>query len=186
MARKAKAKKRVLLSSTVRRDILQRLSERGPSSVADLATDMGRPADALYYHVRLLLKNSLIKKHDTRRSSRRDEIVYALFGNSRSRNQGKIQSKSSQETASLLSTAAREYEIGFGLPGAVTRGEEINVLANRRVAWLTDEEFSKVKKHLSALDEILKGGTKRENTQLFAFTFVLSPLEMRPIRRQHN
>ncbi len=190
MARKSKAnantktKKQVFLSSTVRRDILQLLSDRGPSSVADLASDMGRPADALYYHVRLLLNTSLITKHDTRRSSRRDEIVYALFGESESRNQGKIQSKSPQETASLLSTSGKEYERGFGLSGVVTRGEKINLLAKRRTAWLNDAEISILKMHLSALDEILKKGKKQENTQLFAFTFVLAPLEMHPIRRR--
>lgn len=181
-----KSKKQSLLTSTSRRDIVRLLSERGPSSVADLATDMGRPADALYYHIRILLQNSLITKSDIRRSRRRDMTIYSVVGNIGSKKKGKNWSKSPQETASLLNTADREYKRGIGLPSAVTRGEGINVLVDRHVAWFTDEELKSFKKHLSALEEKMKRGAKRENSRLFAFTYTLNPLEMKPIRRPNS
>ncbi|MCH8247282.1 MAG: helix-turn-helix transcriptional regulator [Bacteroidetes bacterium] len=185
MPRNTRAPKRVLVSSTLRRDILQLLSERGPSSVADLAADMGRPADALYYHFRLLIKNDLIAKFETRPSSRRDETIYTLIRKQNAKTRADIQSKSPEEASSLLSTTEKEYERGFSLPGTVTQGKNINLLANRRSVWLTDDELKNLKNHLSAVDEILQESRmKRDDGQLYAFTYVLSPLEMRPIRRR--
>lgn len=66
------------LCSPVRQDIVAALESSGPSSVGEIAGRLGRSTHSLYYHVRMLERTGLIRVHETRSTTRRDEIVYAL------------------------------------------------------------------------------------------------------------
>ena len=50
------------LVAAARQEIVDVLAELGAVSVAELATALGRPADALYFHLRALTRAGLVQK----------------------------------------------------------------------------------------------------------------------------
>ena len=64
------------LVSPVRQDIVDTLQTLGTASTTDLAEQLGRPADGLYYHVRALLKAGLVVPAGTRPQGGRNEALY--------------------------------------------------------------------------------------------------------------
>src|SRR5437773_10647780 len=48
------------LASAARQEIVDVLSRMGTVTVAELAAALGRPADALYYHLRVLVRAGLV------------------------------------------------------------------------------------------------------------------------------
>jgi predicted transcriptional regulator len=66
------------LCSPVRQDIVFVLESLGPSSVSEIAERLGRSPHSLYYHVRELERVGLVSARETRRTTRRDAVVYAL------------------------------------------------------------------------------------------------------------
>jgi predicted ArsR family transcriptional regulator len=63
--------------SPVRQEIVDALAAAGPSSAAQLADRLGRPADALYHHLRVLMRSGLVVEHSRRRTAYRTEAIYA-------------------------------------------------------------------------------------------------------------
>ena len=68
------------LVSPARQEIIDAVVANGPSTVAQIGEVLGRPADALYYHVRRLVSVGLLRETDTRRSGSRDEAIFDLSG----------------------------------------------------------------------------------------------------------
>ena len=64
------------LESPMRQRIVATLEDRGPSTVAEIAEDMGRIPESLYYHVRMLVDVELLVVCDQRGAGRRQEAVY--------------------------------------------------------------------------------------------------------------
>jgi len=69
-----------LLASPVRQAILDCISAGGPASVAGLSRQLRRPADRLYYHVRLLEKAGLVVDAGSGRTKRRTEAKFDVPG----------------------------------------------------------------------------------------------------------
>ena len=65
-----------ILASALRGEILDTLMVSGPLSVSDLAHELARPADSLYYHIHKMLDAGILKKRSVRKTIRRDEILY--------------------------------------------------------------------------------------------------------------
>ena len=68
------------LESPVRQEVVDTIQATGPCSALEIAELMGRPADALYYHIRRLVAVGLLVPLEIRRRGRRDETVYDLAG----------------------------------------------------------------------------------------------------------
>ena len=53
-----------MLASPTRMEIVMTLEAlASPTTVAELAAEMGRPADGLYYHLRALVSSGLLEEH---------------------------------------------------------------------------------------------------------------------------
>lgn len=65
------------LSSPQRAEIFQRFRAMEKASVSEVAGEMGCSPESIAYHVRTLVKVSLLKPIDTRSTKRRAEVVYA-------------------------------------------------------------------------------------------------------------
>ena len=48
--------------SPVRRQIVESMQRQGPCSIAEVARDIGRPADGLYRHVAVLVKSGFLRE----------------------------------------------------------------------------------------------------------------------------
>src|SRR4029077_13640061 len=64
-------KQLAVLASAQRQEIVDVLAERGTVSVAELAATLGRPADALYFHLRALVAAGLVQRAGDRASGTR-------------------------------------------------------------------------------------------------------------------
>lgn len=62
--------------SPVRHHLLRTLSVLGPSSVKELARDMGRSPESLYYHLRALVDAGLVVEHGERSVNGRSEALF--------------------------------------------------------------------------------------------------------------
>jgi predicted ArsR family transcriptional regulator len=67
-----------IMASSVRLAILQYLEAEGEATAKELATQLARPATALYHHLEQLLHAGLIQVVGQRETERRPEALYAL------------------------------------------------------------------------------------------------------------
>src|SRR5689334_15988326 len=64
-----------VLASPIRQELIDALSRTGPSSLTELGALLGRPADGLYYHLRLLRRVGLVAAAGSRvRNGRREDL----------------------------------------------------------------------------------------------------------------
>ena len=68
------------LVSPIRQEIVDAISAAGPSTMAQIAEWLGRPADTLYYHVAALRRVGLLVESGRRRTGRRFGAVYDVPG----------------------------------------------------------------------------------------------------------
>ncbi len=66
----------VVLSSPLRQELLDVLARMGAVSLAEIGAVLGRPADGLYYHVRLLQQSGLVKSAGHRIRQGRKEALF--------------------------------------------------------------------------------------------------------------
>lgn len=72
------ARELTALESTVRQELVAALELRGPSTVAELAHELARKPESLYYHVRALERVGLVEVAGARPSRTRNRAEYRL------------------------------------------------------------------------------------------------------------
>src|SRR5258708_3778839 len=70
------ARQLAALAAAARQEIVDVLEQMGTVSVAELAAALGRPADALYFHLRALARAGLVRRAGHRARSGRQEALY--------------------------------------------------------------------------------------------------------------
>ena len=167
--------------SPLRQAIIDRIEALGPSSVADLARSLGRPADALYYHVHKLQQVGLLVETGSRSTARRDEALYD-FPRRRWHIAYELADPSNvaairKATTSLLRQAGRDFDDGVEHPKARVKGPLRNLWSLRLEARLSRDEVREINRHLQAILAILrKPRPARRGGTLFALSWVLAPL----------
>ena len=178
------------LSVPARPEIVDAIAALRRCSASEIAKNLGKPADGLYYHLRFLLKAGLIVVAGKRETTRRDEILYELPFKGRdyrirydpddSANVRAV----NQLVKSMTSVAARDFAGGF-VPGlAKCSGENRNLWAARTVGWLSREERKEVKALLARLLTLMDQPRTPDRHYLQALTFVWTPAHPAPIRRK--
>ncbi len=175
------------LASPMRQEIVDSIQASGPSSVADLARQLGCPADSLYYHVARLAEAGLLIEHGVRRSGRKDEAVYDLPGPGMRLHYDPSDPENvsavNKVIVSMLRVAERDFRAGFNPELAVVEGAGRNLRGYRAKAWLTEEELGELNELLERIDAILTRAKDPGPRRLHAFTWVLSPAKARAPRR---
>lgn len=169
-----------VLASPLRQEILGAAAELGPCSISDLARQLGRPADALYYHVRKLARAGLLVSEGKRRGSRRDEEIFGAPGGA-IRVAYDLDDPRSVEAirraaAALLRVAQRDFERGTRHAGAKTRGRDRNLRSGRATAWLSRDQLRELNALLDRIDALLVRTPPAPGKRLCAFSFVLAPV----------
>ena len=176
------------LESAVRQEIVDTIQAAGPRSAAEVSALMGRPADALYYHIKRLAKVGILVPRSTRRTGRRDEVVYDLVGHplvldypvDAERGHHPL----SRLVRAMLRTAERDFQAAVGTREAVPDGELRNLWAGRRHAWLSRRDLDRVNGLLDQLVEIMTRSRDPAGGQLCTLTLVLAPRVSRSGRRR--
>lgn len=175
-----------LLRSPVRQDILDSLSASGPATIAELATALGLPADALYYHMRKLVKAELVRV-DGEAEEARGAATYALpAGRMLLDYDAEPEGRAAiaEVISAALRSGARDFAAALESPVAVTRGPGRTLRGGRARGWLSPEDIEEVNTLLERLWEIFRGSGPGEDRQLLSFSCALSPIEARPPRRE--
>lgn len=175
------------LESAVRQEIVDTIQAAGPLSAPEVSTLMGRPADALYYHLKRLVKVGLLVVKATRRTGRRDEAVYDLAGHPLVLDYPvKVaghEDPLSRLVRSMLRTGERDFRAAVGTGQARPDGDRRNLWAGRRHAWLSPRDLERVNGLVDQLVAIMTRARKPATGELCTLTLVLAPRVSRAGRR---
>lgn len=176
-----------LLASSVRQEILDTLSARGPSSIAELSEVLGTPADTLYYHVKKLLDGDLVVVDGERPTGRRPELVYRLPARSMSLRYDPADAVRSELVAKVVGSALRTAIRDFGEAAVsgdvVAEGPGRTLWGARCKAWLNPAQVEEANVLLNRLRELFEYSDPQPGGQLFTIAWALAPVNPKPKRR---
>lgn len=169
------------LTSTVRQELIDTLQALGEASVPELALQLGRPADALYYHLRALLRAGLVRQAGSRQQGRHIEAIYSTVAPEHSL-QLRYSTAAEADHAALrqlvggmLRASGRAFERALSDPDCVTEGPQRELWAGRIQGWLTPSTLKRANTLLRSLGALFAPGQRPAGSRLFALQFVLSP-----------
>jgi len=173
-----------VLTSPVRQELLDVLARVGDVSLAELGALLGRPADGLYHHVRLLVRVGLVRRAGERVRGRRRE---ALFRAAAPQFALRYTPPTRPHVAAMNAIVAAMLRLGIrdfhrAMAGGALRveGPERDVWALRTTGWLRTPQLREVNRAIAALS---RTATRQEAAgQLYAVTVLLTPLRQRTNR----
>ncbi|MFG0304652.1 MAG: winged helix-turn-helix domain-containing protein [Phycisphaerales bacterium JB040] len=176
------------LGSPVRQALVDAAASIGPCSISELAEQLGRPSDGLYYHVRALLEVGLLVEAGTRATTRRDETLYdtptrGILRLAYRPGDPENVTAITRIVGGMLRDAERDFASGFTQQLAVTSGPQRTLTASRQRGWLTRDQRAEVNGLLLRLQQIFDEARPGEGTSLQSLTLVLAPIEARAARR---
>jgi DNA-binding transcriptional ArsR family regulator len=169
------------LAAAARQEIFDVLEQTGTVSVAELAAALGRPADALYFHLRVLTRAGLVRTAGYRARSGGKEALYCTVAPDL-RLQYKPQNAANRKgvsaiVSSMLRLASRDFKGSFQPGNVVVSGAHRELWALRKVGRLSRVQLAKLNQSIDGLlqDLTAPGGEGR----LYAVTVILTPLDHR-------
>lgn len=179
------------LATPLRQELLDSLrAAGGAASVRELAAQLGRPADGLYYHLRVLAELGLVTAEAGRSRAGRAERRYRLHGAKRGLLRVAYEPQLADNrdglralAAAMLRIADRDFSTALRRPELVVEGPARELWAARNKGWVSAAE----RRQLVALLEraALLLGRPRSNARqhLLSLCFVLAPIAAQPPRR---
>jgi DNA-binding transcriptional ArsR family regulator len=162
----------------------------GEAAVGELAEQLGRPADGLYYHLRLLVAAGLIAELPGRARSGRAERRYRIAIPGRGRPRLVYRSGQPRQAAALeklvggmLRIAGRDFSAALAEPGIATSGPARELWAGRLKGWLSDAELVELNALLARAAALLARPRTARRRRLTSLCFVMAPVRPRPRRR---
>jgi len=177
-----------VLASPVRHEIVDTLSALGGTvTVAQLAEHLGRHADGLYYHLKLLTQASLIEEM-TREGGER---AFRLAGGGRAplrlayRTERRANANALAGYArGLLKVAQRDFVQALKDPEVIASGKRRRLWAARNKGWLSERDLAEVNELLERLCTLTSQHREPGRDILVSLAFSLAPLEALAKRRE--
>ncbi len=169
------------LASPARQEIVDVLTVTGALSVAELAATLGKPADALYYHLRILAVAGLIEKDGSRQTQGKPEALFRARGS-----ELRIDYKAARRNSSHALTAAvssmlrlgiRDFRQAIRNQDVVVSGNRRDLWALRKTGWLSLKDMAHVNDSIAHLTDAVS--RPRGRGRLYAITILLTPLNRR-------
>jgi DNA-binding transcriptional ArsR family regulator len=177
------------LASPVRQEIVDTLeSAGGEATVAEIAAQMGRHADGLYYHLKQLTKHGLVvelgdagdgagvryrtaapsgARMSLRYTSGKDSNVEPVIG----------------VVGGLLRTARKNFDSALRSGTAVVAGSQRDLWAARVKGWVGDEDVAELNRLLERVNALLHKSRSPSRKRLVAAAWVIAPLKSQSLRR---
>jgi DNA-binding transcriptional ArsR family regulator len=166
------------LASPVRQEIVDVLCELGSLAVAELAAALDRPADALYYHLRALVKCGLVKRAGHRLSGqRKEELFRSVSPELRLQYETGAGGNGREVTrivGSMLRLGTRDFARAFRRGDAKVSGAGRELWAMRRSGWLSARQLAELNRSMTHLSEAVS--KPRGRGRLYAITLLLTPV----------
>lgn len=177
-----------VLASPLRQELVDTLAAvGGQASAATLAAQLGRHADGLYYHLRLLCKAGLVREL---KGAPGTERQYRLAGAGQAPLRLAYRPRSKAGAAALrkfvhglLQVAGQDFSEALDMPGVVVEGAQRELWAARNKAWLSAAELAEANALLERLCDLMSRPRAPERDRLVSCAFVLAPVAPQAIRR---
>lgn len=177
------------ISSPVKQEIIDVIQSRGQCSIGDIADELGRPADGLYYHIRALVKDQLLVEVGFTKKTGQREKIYNTSQSGSLMEAGYDQSDPEKVDAmnkivsSMLKIALKDFKAGLNSKVAVVEGDGRNLSACRIKSRLTYNEVRRVNSLLAQVAAVFNHQRQENTENLYSIAWVLAPIEARPKRR---
>ncbi len=176
------------LASPLRQEIVDCLLASGPMSVAELSAELGKPADSLYYHIRLLKAVQLIQELGQRSTGRREESVFDLIARPL-RVHYQPSSAANRKAVNKMSRAMhrlaeRDFERALESKHVTVDGRHRNVWAGRLVGRFGKKDLVELNQIVDRLNELFDAGRGRDSGKLQSFCYSMAPLQDRDLREK--
>jgi predicted transcriptional regulator len=167
------------LASPARQEIVDALESAGASTAAELATLLGRHADALYFHLRKLVAVGLLRELEPRRDGRHVAAVYDVR-----RRPLRISYSDASPTqlaaviASAMRLAIRDFSAaadGLPRPAKARPGRPPELWGARAKGWLDDAQIRRVNHLLAEVAKTVRTSRPRPGARPMTVSFVLAP-----------
>lgn len=167
------------LVSPVRQEIVDTVEALGgEATIAELAAQLGRPADGLYYHVKPLVEAGLLVRDGDpaadryRTASPRGRALTLDYAPGDPANTRAVK----RVVASMVRIAKRDFDAAFAIPGVAVRGPRRALWAARSKGWVSPAELAELDALLARVTELLRKPRARGRAQLISLCFVLAPI----------
>jgi len=178
------------LVSTVRQEIVDTIEAiGGNAAVSDIAAQLGRPADGIYYHLRRLVDSGVLREGDDpgdgsgRRYStaaQRGTRVRLKYGRGSRADNATV----ARVVAGLLRTAERDFVRALRSGTASGEGALRDLWASRLKGWVGEAELREINQLLVRLGELLQQPRDPRRDRLITLAWMLAPIDERPLRRE--
>ena len=119
------------LVSAVRQEIADILGEMDTASVAEIASALGRPADALYFHLRALTRAGLVRQAGYRKRGRHKEALYRTAGELKLA----YDPRNADNRRGIQAIVSSMMRLGIRDFGRASQRTDVNVTGARRELW---------------------------------------------------
>jgi len=168
------------LKAASRQEVMDVLATMGTVSIAELAVALGRPADSLYYHIRILHRVGLVQASGSRDSGGRAEKLYRAVSSYLRLDYVPGKKGNAKGVApivdSMLRLTSRDFKQAFRDEKVAVDGPQRELWANRSTGWLTRKQVAEINRHIAAMLRITVASPPKDDKRLFALTMVLIPL----------
>jgi DNA-binding transcriptional ArsR family regulator len=181
-------KQLVALASAARQEIVDVLAEMGTVSVAEIAATLGRPADALYFHLRALKRAGLVEQVGDRSRGGRKEALFRTVARelwlhyepSSKANRQRV----TAIVSSMLRLGIRDFGRAFQEPGVIVSGTQRELWAVRKTGRLSLAQIAGVNQSIERLKQAVSKPHGRG--RLYGITVLLTPLDHRRRERKRS
>lgn len=157
------------------------MCELGAVAVRELAATLDRPADALYYHLRALLKCGLVGRAGHRlHGKRKEELFRSVSPDLRLHYETGAGGNRREITAivgSMLRLGTRDFARAFRQADANVSGSGRELWALRRTGWLTRRQLVDLNRSMTRMSAAIS--KPRGTGRLYAITLLLTPVDRR-------
>lgn len=175
-----------LLASPTRIELIDTIEALGgEASVAELAAQLGRPADGLYYHLRQLAAGGLLAEIAAAEGRRyrtrvpRGERLRLRYRPGRTANAAAV----GDVAASVLRVAGRDFSRALADAASIADGPLRELWAARNKGWVGATELAEINRLLMRLNALLRRPRSPTRGRLVALSWILAPVDAKPPRR---
>lgn len=169
------------LSSPVKQVILDSLAAANePRTMRELADDINRAADSLYYHMRSLVKSGLVIDGGTRLENGKQVAVYAAAGK-RFRIKYDFGIPRFKQIMRSIFTATirlakRNFERGLDLDNVRLNSQNRNLYMTRMEAWLSKRQLAEVNRRIEEINDIMVDNCQPSSGERCSVFICIAPL----------
>jgi len=176
-----------VLASPFRREIVDTLGRLGETNVSALAQALSRPADGLYYHLKLLKKAGLIRMWEGPRWEG-PGVRVAPVARRVKLGEEKLVRVHGPELSAIASRLARlgdrDYRRALARGKATFEGKRRELVALRAIGWLSRRDIEPLNLLIREVSGFVAGARRiRGEERLYALTILLTPVERRRRKR---